>query len=238
LENCEIFVVTNNRTLLNYVKVLELGLPVKIETSTPISKARRNCVKNTNAEYVLFVDDDVSVTRKILSELFSALSKDVGAVEGVPFVTGLGGRFDHALNNRKRKKSLQHGDRGYTIVTLVRKELVQDWDPKSLSSYEDYSLTQHILSKGYNWVTTPISAFHIKTWGRQAKNRLWLIRGYMETFDLTFKQRVIEAVKHFVSPFNSTIKHRNYDPFLFVYNIYMGWSFAFAIMLTIRRTNI
>ena len=70
------------------------------------------------------------------------------------------------------KKALSRED-------VERIKVVEDWNPpEGLTSYEDYSLTQHVLRKGYKWVTTPVLAFHFKDWRKLAKNRLCVAEAF------------------------------------------------------------
>ena len=229
----EAFVVSNNPTLVNFLSVSKNAVPVSLECSSPISEARKNCIKNAKSNFVLFVDDDVKFFGSVLKQLVSELNDDVGAVEGVPLVKGLGKWFDYALNGRARSRELTRGQRGYTIVTLLRKTVVEDWNPpEQLTSYEDYDLTQHIIKKGYRWVTTPVHAFHFKNWRKLAKNCLWCCRGYKQTFTPNMKQKTVEVLKHLVSPFVIMIKQHQHSPFLLLYRIYYNWIFGFALILT------
>jgi len=76
--------------------------------------------------------------------------------------------------------SLDMLTRGYTFAILIRKSQADEWTPlPSLSAYEDYSLTQHILSKGFYWVEIEPCVYHlkelkVKSWAeRLFKQGLW-----------------------------------------------------------------
>lgn len=156
-----------------------------IETSTPLALARKRAIQKVSTSWFAFIDDDV----KIDEEWFKTLANHtedplMGAIQGILCVEGLGEEWDKALNKSgKKPRSLKPGERGFTHNTLIRTELVKDWDPPPhLSAWEDYSLTQHILGKGYQWQTIPVKACHEKSWRGVWENAIWGVEGRKNTF--------------------------------------------------------
>lgn len=218
--NPEIFIVTKKKIPPNYSELLKLNLRINLECSVPISVARKKCIDQAmTKEFLLFIDDDLFPFDDILSELLLNVEKNVGAVEGIPFVKGLGKWFDNSLNvHRMHKIDLKSGNRGFTIVTLVRVNAVRDWNPPRLVSFEDYDMSQHVLQKGYRWIKVPVSAVHIKSWRKTAKNAIWGYKGRGQYFKPTFKERVTKIFKLIISSFS--MARYNTDPFLLVYRIF------------------
>jgi len=62
------------------------------------------------------------------------------------------------------KNGLFQMTRGYTFATMIRTNLVTDWNPPTnLSALEDLSLSQHIVSKGFLRIEPPEPCcYHIK----------------------------------------------------------------------------
>ena len=156
-----------------------------IETSTPLALARKRAIQKVTTSWFAFIDDDVKIDESWFKTLASYTEKpNIGAVQGILCVKGLGKKWDRALNEPSKKSiCLKLGERGFTHNTLIRTELVRDWiPPLNLSAWEDYSLTQHILSKGYQWKTVPTKSNHEKTWRGVWKNAIWSVKGRKNIF--------------------------------------------------------
>ena len=163
--NNDIFIVTKKTSPSNLHNLQKLNLPIKIENSKPISLARKLCLVKTTKDFVLFIDDDIFVSNIVFEQLSKHMKGDVGAVEGIPLIRGFGKWFNDAINKYHISCELKKGEGGFTIITLVRKSLASDWAPPLLTSYEDYALSQHILSKGFKWIKILVLAIHDKkTW--------------------------------------------------------------------------
>lgn len=160
-----------------------------IETSTPLALARKRAIQKVVTPWFAFIDDDVKIDEEWFKTLaFHIEQTTIGAVQGILQMEGLGEKWDKALNeSSKTPRTLNLGERGFTHNTLIRTELVKDWNPPPyLSAWEDYSLTQHILGKGYQWQTIPVKAIHEKTWRRVWKNVLWGTEGRKNIFPSKF----------------------------------------------------
>lgn len=168
--------VTKNK--INTIKGIE-NIPLNnliIETSTPLALARMRAIQKVKTEWFAFVDDDVDINEAWFEKLEEHThGENIGAIQGMLLVKGLGEKWDQALNNVERQvHELKLGNRGLTHNTLMRTEIVKDWiPPPNLSAYEDYLLTQHILKKGYRWINVPTKSYHKKTWKNVWKNAIW-----------------------------------------------------------------
>jgi hypothetical protein len=82
----------------------------------------------------------------------------IGAVSGF-------GLSDSFLLNMLRSvlmlRGLKH-QRGFTSNTLIRTEVVKDIKTLDNERFEDFEIQQHILNKGYKWVSTKAYCKHIK----------------------------------------------------------------------------
>ncbi len=76
-----------------------------------------------------------------LNKVLRYIAKDVGAVEGVSMKS-------------KECVRISRYERGCLLATLIRKSAVQDWTPRRgfESNFEDYDITQHIITKGLRWL--------------------------------------------------------------------------------------
>jgi hypothetical protein len=113
-------------------------------TTRPLSYARRDLIRRSDAEWVIFVDDDVEWSSRSLMRLLEVAAASeherTGAVETQVRIPGRGYYF----------KSSQV-TRGWTGFTLIRREIAKDWAPPPMDRYEDEHLRRHILRKGYRW---------------------------------------------------------------------------------------
>lgn len=152
-----------------------------IERSKPLGLARRRAIRKVKTEWFAFVDDDVEIDKSWFSTITRCIEDDVGAIQGILLVKGLGEKWDRSLNNReKRIVELKKGERGFTHNTLIRTKCVKDWKPsrRDLSAFEDYEITQHILGKGYRWIRVPVESYHKQSWDKIKNNAIWATKGW------------------------------------------------------------
>jgi len=136
-----------------------------IDRSVPLAVSRMNAIQKVETEWFAFIDDDVLVGENWFKEITSHIKPKVGAIAGREQIVGLGKKWDDELNAfrwSKGTRELKIGERGTTVNTLIRTDLVKDWKPSrpDLSAWEDYEITQHILKKGYKWLEVNAHATH------------------------------------------------------------------------------
>lgn len=156
-----------------------------IEKSIPLGLARKISIQKVTTGWFAFIDDDVKIDEGWFKTLSGYMEDPkIGAIQGMLDITGLGEEWDKALNKSNKKiRFLKLGERGFTHNTLIKTELVKDWDPPSdISAWEDYLLTQHILKKGYKWIIIPTQSKHEKTWNGIRKKAIWGIKGRKKIF--------------------------------------------------------
>jgi hypothetical protein len=146
---------------------------VVLETSTPLSLARCRAIRRVKTPWFVFIDDDMRIGENWWSQAKDTLEQLTrrgfifGAIHGETRVSGLGSYNEaiSAIRLSKGSRTLEPGERGWTHNTLMLTEAVSDWVPnQKLPAYEDYLLTQHVLSKGYVWYARPLDAVHHRTW--------------------------------------------------------------------------
>jgi GT2 family glycosyltransferase len=215
---------------INLLKSLSNSKNIIVEGSTPLSVARARCIQKTCSDWLLFLDDDVSVQENIIERLTQYVDQTIGAVEGIPLVSGFGDAFDKAINdsNHRVLRKLHLGERGYTICTLIRKEVAWDWKPPLLTTWEDYDLAQHILSKGYAWLRVPVEVIHTKSWGKLFRNIFWAVPGWKRFNRKSFLYTVEHLLSH---PLAEFVRHKN--PCYFFYEAY--WSFIFMLAWIVKK---
>lgn len=181
----DICLVTKND--ISSIKGIEY-IPINkliVETSKPLALARMKAIKKVTTDIFAFIDDDVEIDENWFNVLIPyIIKKDVGAVQGILSIKGLGIKWDNALRKDKvESRVLKIGDRGFTHNTLIKTDLVRDWiPPKDLSAWEDYDLTTHILKKGYSWIKVSTDSRHNNSFKRVWKNAQWGISGRKKYF--------------------------------------------------------
>jgi glycosyltransferase involved in cell wall biosynthesis len=75
--------------------------------------------------------------------------------------------------NEVLKRGLHVYSCGFTFFFCIKRKLVETWDPPiSLSAYEDYHLSQHVLHRGYLWVELSVPCVvHMKEFRYKGLNR-------------------------------------------------------------------
>jgi len=176
-----------SKTRVTGVKGLEY-LPIGnliIETSRPLGLARMRAIQKVQTEWFAFIDDDVEIDEGWFGALTKYVQNDVGAVQGILQIKGLGEKWDNALNTTKISPSeLKKGERGFTHNVLIRTKCVTDWKPSrsDLSAFEDYEISQHILNKGYRWLRVPVESFHKLSWAKIWDNAIWAMQGWKKLY--------------------------------------------------------
>ncbi len=138
-----------------------------VQTNYELANARRLGIKYVTTPIFMFIDSDVILPRGWEKTLRVLLRyRSIGAAS-LPLCA-------HRLHQRRRlkvrlpkpykdlpkgeivRKGLFQSTKGDLFLALIRTELVKDWEPpENLSALEVFSLTQHILGKGYLWVELP-----------------------------------------------------------------------------------
>ena len=172
---------------LEYVPVHDLIT----ERSRPLGLARMKAIQKVKTEWFAFIDDDVEIGPDWFRTVYSSIDPEVGAVEGLLFDYGFGFELDRELNDKKISSysscpyELKPGERGKTHNVLIRTNIVRDWAPSrgDLSAFEDYEITQHILSKGYKWMLIPeFLGKHKKGWDHEKASARWGLEGRVKLF--------------------------------------------------------
>lgn len=181
-----------------------------IERSKPLAIARMRAIQKVTTEWFVFIDDDALLGENWWPMIKKHIAEDVGAIEGRSYNVYDNPCINKALNDVKKTQGtikLRRGERGTTICTLLRRDVVQDWKPsrKDLSAFEDYELTQHVLKKGYSWLSVDSDAWHLrKTLLPFPKNIKWNMVGVLK-LQLSPRRFLLENMYYMLSDLLSGI---------------------------------
>jgi len=136
-----------------------------IQSDKPLSIARKIGIQHVETDIFMFIDSDIEITRDYVVELFKHINEnDVGAVHGYAFQKWIWNVMKELYNMYKYPdvidvtKEDPDRERGCTIATLIKTDIVRDWNPLEVRRLEDHLLLRHVVSKGFKWRILP------KTW--------------------------------------------------------------------------
>ncbi len=130
-----------------------------INDTKSLGSARMKGIKESDTEWVAFIDDDISLPEGFIEDLMDRADWNVGAVQGAvrsvhePYRDMLTHSYEKRFGN-KGTYDLRPGDRGLTSATLIRRALIEDLDLADMDTWEDWLMTQKVIGSGYRWVVS------------------------------------------------------------------------------------
>ncbi len=140
-----------------------------IEISTEnLGRARKSAISLVDTPHFAFIDDDIEIPEGWFTQLQAQMRGQIGAIHNIPYPIHLPPvvrKWDE-WSARSEKKGAKGNEiriidvtswnqrrfRGFTNNTLIRTDLVVDWNPsENLISFEDRMIMRHIVEKGYTW---------------------------------------------------------------------------------------
>lgn len=179
----------------NVTRAVSAGYRVSLTIENQgLAKAREIGIANVVTPWFVFVDDDCYLPR-CFSEVMTSYLKSI--IDNNILIGGLVAVGYRNLIHRKYYRckfledleSAENGvfncielkQRMFTYATMMRKSIVRNWSPpENTHAYEDYLLTQHILSNGYRCFQAPV-LFHHNHSGSDFKAGCWNGAGGRQT---------------------------------------------------------
>lgn len=146
-----------------------------VHEDTSLSFARRLGIYASKTKLISFVDCDVLIPSNFYKKCLFFLDRFscVGAVNPISIDTEWS-----KYGIKPRKRQIEILQRGLCTATLMRRELVADWDPPvQLEALEDFHLTQHVANKGKLWIQIPHYVIHLSFGEDTCKRWLWNAAG-------------------------------------------------------------
>jgi glycosyltransferase involved in cell wall biosynthesis len=112
----------------------------RLDSTSPLSHAREKLIQQSDTEWILFVDDDITWSPETLDRMLQAIDPHTGAIDTQILDRGTTPHF-----------TTSRVTRGWLGFTLVRREAVEDWHPPALQRFEDEHLRRHIIKKGFQY---------------------------------------------------------------------------------------
>ena len=172
--NVDKLIVVDGESTDNTVEIAREYTPhIYFDGGKGIACARMLGLSKARTPLFAFVDSDTVIPSGWQDKMVSFLQDDVGAVES--FVFGMFGmpktrRDKYRRNRRNKYRRTFRGKsevelkgkyaRGFTGGTILRKRLLTNLKMPIIPCYEDWVITQHILSQGFKWLKVPVFVKH------------------------------------------------------------------------------
>jgi hypothetical protein len=145
-----------------------------VETSTPIGLARKRAIEQVTTRLFAFIDDDMIIGKYWFETMYLYIQMpDVGAVFGISQGSGFG-PFSKYFSESQPFKELKFGDRLFTNDTLIKTNLVKDWNPTyGINWCEDLDIGNYIMSNKHRIFFIPTNIIHDKGWEGIKNSALW-----------------------------------------------------------------
>jgi len=121
-----------------------------ITEEKPLSIARKNACLKAKTEWVAMFDDDIIIPPNWFNEVFSHIDDKVGAISTV--ADTVNPYFQAYQTVVSRIFPLKNIDTAPHINNvLIRRSLMENYDPPPLFLSEDFFLKRHVEAQGYVW---------------------------------------------------------------------------------------
>ena len=169
-EKIDVCVVTLNELPQAFIEHLYAAIPINnliIDRSKPLGssrlslgKARQHAIQEITTEKFVFVDDDISLPKNWYQKIMNYWKEDFGWLEGwtIPTQPEWYKKWTTSRFNASTVKIIRQGERGFTADTVIRTDVVRDWNYED--GYEDLSLSNYVNSKGFKVVRAPVACWH------------------------------------------------------------------------------
>ena len=153
-----------------------------IETDADLARARAIGIKYVSTEYFIFIDSDILIPHNFDVERWVRLMMVNNRLAVISFpiisvdsyakfatykrhvrISRILKKYEEVTSGEIIKYGLFRLTAGDLFLAILRTSVVKDWQPPPhLSALEVFSLTQHVLGKGYLWVEIAIPVVHLK----------------------------------------------------------------------------
>jgi hypothetical protein len=140
-----------NRELLQILKSADWVSDLHVTVERPLSLARRNAVLACKSEWVAMIDADVTVPKRWFHFLEPYLAENVGAVATVSVDNDADvSAYELIVKTITPLEKVETSP--YINNVLVRRSVMEDYNPPRLFHGEDLMLKKHVESKGLKWI--------------------------------------------------------------------------------------
>jgi len=140
-----------NRELLQILKSADWVSDLHVAVEKPLSLARRDAVLACKTEWVAMIDADVTIPKQWFHMLEPYLAENVGAVATVSMDNDADvSAYALVVKTITPLENVETSP--YINNVLVRRSVMEGYNPPKLFHGEDLMLKRHVVSQGLKWI--------------------------------------------------------------------------------------
>lgn len=189
-----------NDALLNTLEHMPCAGQIIITRERPLSIARKKAVLEAKTEWVAMVDDDMLLPENWLQQVTAKIAPDVGAIGTVAVHKNKHvAAYDRVVGTVVKLNKIDTSPHINNMI--IRRKLMENYNPPSLFFGEDQYLKRYVEKTGYTWKALPfLGATHLGL----SKNYVTVGMAYRRYGHFTVFQLVRRIVARFIfTPFAS-----------------------------------
>jgi glycosyltransferase involved in cell wall biosynthesis len=191
-----------NDSLVHIVEHMPCAGQIIITTEKPLSIARKNAVLKAKTEWVAMVDDDMLLPENWLQQVTAKISLNIGAIGTVAVHKNKHvAAYDRVVGTVVKLNKIDTSPHINNII--IRRKLMEDYNPPFLFFGEDQQLKKHVEKSEYTWKVLPfLGATHLGS----SKNYVKIGIAYRKYGHFTIFQLVRRMIARFIfTPFAALI---------------------------------
>ena len=191
-----------NPSLIEGLKQMPCVGEIIITRERPLSIARKRAVLKANTEWVAMVDDDVLLPKNWLGCVTAAITPSTGAIGTVAVHKNKHvAAYDRVVGTVVKLNKIDTSPHINNI--LIRKKLMENYNPPPLFFGEDHYFKRYVEKTGYQWKVLPFTgATHLGS----SKNYVTIGIAYRRYGHFSVFKLVRRMVARFIfTPFASAI---------------------------------
>jgi glycosyltransferase involved in cell wall biosynthesis len=150
-----------NDTLRKSLEHMPCAGQIIVTRECPLSVARKNAVLKAQTEWVAMVDDDMLLPQNWLQQVTAIIAPNIGAIGTVAVHKNRHvAAYDRMVGTIVKLNKIDTSPHINNII--IRRKLMEDYNPPALFFGEDQNLKKHVEKSGYVWKVLPfLGATHL-----------------------------------------------------------------------------
>jgi len=187
-----------NPALVHSIERMPCAGKIIITNERPLSVARKYAVLKADTEWVAMVDDDMLLPKNWLQQVTAKIAPNIGAIGTVAVHKNKHvAAYDRVVGTVVKLNKIDTSPHINNII--IRKKLMENYDPPKVFFGEDQHLKRYIEKLGFTWKVLPfLGATHFGV----SKNYVTVGFAYRRYGHFTIYQLVRRVVARFIfTPF-------------------------------------
>lgn len=217
-----------NPALVKSIEQMPCAGRIIITNERPLSIARKHAVLKANTDWVAMVDDDMLLPLNWIEQVTAKIAPEIGAIGTVAVHKNKHvAAYDRMVGTVVKLNQINTSPHINNII--IRKKLMETYDPPKVFFGEDQHLKWHVEKSGYFWKVLPfIGATHLGV----SKNYVTVGIAYRKFGHFTTYQLVRRVVARFIfTPF-AALSNLSFVTFWYLSKINIefiaGWAKEYA----------